>query len=169
MRIQPRPEFPADMPNTIGNFGLMFQHLWTSVFSVCSESVRGNPTMRGKVPSLPTARDATRRQSCARFSTLQNSPDPPSKIALCRERSDTVSRKASGRKLTTTVRTPASACPTAAGYSVQFSNFSPNTRPNSRVLLLTKVSPRQRAWAAIRRSFPPSSVPGTLRSPRISP
>ena len=51
--------------------------------------------------------------------------------------------------------------------SVQFSILSRGTRPNSRVLLVTSVSPRKRACAAINRSFAPIMVPCSLRSARI--
>ena len=51
-------------------------------------------------------------------------------------------------------------------YSVQFSILSPGTRPNSRVLLVTSVSPRQRACAAMSRSFAPMMIPRGLRKAR---
>lgn len=37
-------------------------------------------------------------------------------------------------------------------YFAQFSTFSPGTRSNSRVLLLTRITPRAWAWAAIKVS-----------------
>src|ERR1700681_2456 len=39
------------------------------------------------------------------------------------------------------------------GASVQLSMFNLGTRPNSRMLFVTSVTPRLRAWAAMNRSF----------------
>ena len=49
----------------------------------------------------------------------------------------------------------------------QFSSARFRTRRNSRVLFVTKVRPRQRAWAAMNRSLAPIMVPCFLRSARI--
>jgi hypothetical protein len=52
-------------------------------------------------------------------------------------------------------------------YSVQFSRLRSWTRPNSPVLLVTSVSSRARACAAMKRSFAPIIVPRTLSTARI--
>jgi len=49
----------------------------------------------------------------------------------------------------------------------QFSILRSGTRPNSRVLLVTTVSPRLRAWAAMKRSLAPIMFPLCLRAARI--
>lgn len=51
----------------------------------------------------------------------------------------------------------------------QSSRRSPGTLENSRVLWLTRVAPRARAIAAIRRSLGPIGVPDFSRRLRISP
>ena len=51
----------------------------------------------------------------------------------------------------------------AQGLSVQFSMFNLGTRPNSRVLFVTSVTPRLRAWAAMNRSFAPIIVPTVFK------
>ena len=55
----------------------------------------------------------------------------------------------------------------AQGLSVQFSMFNLGTRPNSRVLFVTSVTPRPRAWAAMNRSFAPIIVPRVFKWARI--
>jgi hypothetical protein len=55
----------------------------------------------------------------------------------------------------------------AQGLSVQFSMFNLGTRPNSRVLFVTSVTPRLRAWAAMNRSFAPIIVPRVFKWARI--
>ena len=57
--------------------------------------------------------------------------------------------------------------PQAQGLSVQFSMFNLGTRPNSRVLFVTSVTPRLRAWAAMNRSFAPIIVPRVFKWARI--
>jgi hypothetical protein len=52
-------------------------------------------------------------------------------------------------------------------YSVQFSMLRSWTRPNSPVLLVTSVSSRERACAAMKRSFAPIIVPRALSAARI--
>src|ERR1017187_5247047 len=52
-------------------------------------------------------------------------------------------------------------------YSVQFSILRSWTRPNSPVLLVTSVSSRERACAAIKRSFAPIIVPRAFSAARI--
>ena len=55
----------------------------------------------------------------------------------------------------------------AQGAGTQFSMFNLGTRPNSRVLFVTSVTPRLRAWAAMNRSFAPIIVPSVFRLERI--
>jgi serine/threonine protein kinase len=55
----------------------------------------------------------------------------------------------------------------AQGLSVQFSMFNLGTRSNSRVLFVTSVTPRPRAWAAMNRSFAPIIVPRVFKWARI--
>ena len=55
----------------------------------------------------------------------------------------------------------------AQRLSVQFSMFNLGTRPNSRVLFVTSVTPRLRAWAAMNRSFAPIIVPRVFKWARI--
>jgi hypothetical protein len=52
--------------------------------------------------------------------------------------------------------------------AVQFSMARSLTRLNSAVLLVTSVSPRARAWAAMNRSLAPIRAPRRFRSARIS-
>ena len=52
---------------------------------------------------------------------------------------------------------------------VQSSTASPDTLANSRVLLVTSVSPRARAWAAIQLSLAPMGCPAFSRWARMSP
>lgn len=58
---------------------------------------------------------------------------------------------------------------TSCCRQVQFSSSRPGTRWNSRRLLLTRVSPSLRAWAAMCRSFTPMGVPLPSRWARICP
>jgi hypothetical protein len=51
----------------------------------------------------------------------------------------------------------------------QFSTLNPLTRPNSRSLSVTMVSPSATACAAINRSFPPIGVPARSNCVRIRP
>jgi hypothetical protein len=53
------------------------------------------------------------------------------------------------------------------GQAHQFSNLRFWTRPNSSVLLVTSVSSRERACAAMKRSFAPIIVPLALSAARI--
>jgi hypothetical protein len=53
------------------------------------------------------------------------------------------------------------------GTSIQFSMANLGTRANSRVLFVTSVSPRLRAWAAMNRSFAPIMVPRVFKPARI--
>lgn len=53
------------------------------------------------------------------------------------------------------------------GTVVQFSVANLGTRANSRVLFVTSVSPRLRAWAAMNRSLAPIIVPRVFRAARI--
>jgi hypothetical protein len=57
--------------------------------------------------------------------------------------------------------------PPAQGTSLQFSMTNLGTRSNSRVLFVTNVKPRRRAWAAINRLFAPIIVPSVFRPERI--
>src|SRR5271168_2696791 len=52
-------------------------------------------------------------------------------------------------------------------YLDQFSTLRPLTRLNSSVLLVTSVSSRERACAAMKRSFAPIIVPHALSTARI--
>jgi hypothetical protein len=55
----------------------------------------------------------------------------------------------------------------AQGVSVQFSMFNLGTRANYRMLFVTGVTPRLRAWAAMNRSFAPIIVPRVFKWARI--
>ena len=54
-----------------------------------------------------------------------------------------------------TLRLERGGLPDAAHIRAQFSIRSPGTRPNSPGLLVTRVAPTLRAWAAMRRSLAP--------------
>src|SRR5699024_4447184 len=54
-------------------------------------------------------------------------------------------------------------------YSAQFSSSSSGTRANSPVLLVTRVRPSARAWAAISISSGPIGVPFFCRKARTAP
>jgi CRP-like cAMP-binding protein len=58
--------------------------------------------------------------------------------------------------------------PQESGVS-KFASRSPATLPNSRLLRLTRVRSRERASAAIRRSFGPMGVPARSRSALMMP
>jgi hypothetical protein len=58
-------------------------------------------------------------------------------------------------------------CQQTQDPSVQFSITNLETLANSRVLLVTNVKPRLRAWAAMNRSFAPIMLPSLLRSARM--
>ena len=53
--------------------------------------------------------------------------------------------------------------------AVQSSIWRPDTRSNSRVLLVTSVAPRLRAWAAMRVSSGPMGMPRSSREARTRP
>lgn len=53
------------------------------------------------------------------------------------------------------------------GIVVQFSITNFGTRANSRVLFVTSVNPRPRAWAAMNKSLAPIIVPGVSKAARI--
>lgn len=56
----------------------------------------------------------------------------------------------------------------ARGFHFQARTLSPLTRLNSPALAVTRVAPRLRAWAAIRRSSGPMGVPASSRAARMS-
>jgi class 3 adenylate cyclase len=81
--------------------------------------------------------------------------------ALCRELLDPKIAEHKGRLVKTTgdgllVEFARWARPAYSG-TFQFSTASPGTRPNSRTLFVTNAKPRQRACAAMSRSFAPIS------------
>ena len=56
-----------------------------------------------------------------------------------------------------------------AFYAIQFCSLSLGTRSNSRVLLVTSVAPRLRAWAAMSVSSAPMGAPARSSAARTAP